>query len=191
MIIKSIFTPISKSFFGKFDKQDEDKQVFEVFDETEMFINLNINHKKTESDFHKFDNKSPLEHQIQAQEMKDSGWRFDTINSMIVYFYKTGEMDGRSFVKIPLRTSAILNFGNDDKFCFLWSLLACLHPCKNNHPYRSSNYRQHFNELNIQLFDFTKGFNCSDVHIFEKLDNLSINIFELNFFQDQNKCRYN
>ena len=110
---------------------------------------------------------------------------------MIVYFYKTGEMDGRSFVKIPLRSSAIFNFGNADKYCFLWSFLAYLHPCKNSHLYKSSKYRHHPNELNIQYFDFTNGFKCSDVHKFEELDNLSINIFELNFYQDQKKCRQN
>ena len=56
--------------------------------------------------------------------MKDSGWRFDKINSMTVYFYKTSEMDGRSYVKIPLRSDAILNIENNDKYCFLWSILA-------------------------------------------------------------------
>ena len=92
----------------------------------------------------------PLEFQIQQQEMKDSGWRFDKINSMIIYFYKTTEMNGSNYVKIPLRSSAILNIENNDKYCFLWSILAYLHPCDNNHPNRVSNYRQCFNELNIQ-----------------------------------------
>ena len=100
--------------------------------------------------------------------MKESGWRFDKVNSMTVYFYKTGEMVGRSHVKIPLRSSAILNIENDDKYCFLWSILAYLHPCNNNHPNRVSSYRQYLNELNIEGFDFTNGFKCSDVHKFEK-----------------------
>ena len=34
---------------------------------------------------------------------------------MIVYFYKTGEMNGRSYVKIPLRSNAILNIENNDE----------------------------------------------------------------------------
>ena len=66
----------------KFDKQDEDNQ---VIDETELFINLNINHNLTKSDPDKIDIKSQLEHQI-PQQMKDSGWRFDMINSMTLYF---------------------------------------------------------------------------------------------------------
>ena len=109
---------------------------------------------------------------------------------MTVYLSKTGEMDGRSYVKIPLRSSAILNVENDDKYCFSWSILAYLHSCNNNHPDRVSIYRHCFKELNIDRFDFTNGFKCSDVHNFEKINNLSINIFELNFYQDQNKWRH-
>ena len=71
-------------FSARFDKQNEDNQ---VIDETELLINLNIKHNLTQSDLDIIDVKSPLEIQIQQQEMKDSGWRFDKINSMILYFY--------------------------------------------------------------------------------------------------------
>ena len=69
---------------------------------------------------------------------------------MTLYFYKTGEVNGRFFVKIPLSLVAILNFGNNDKYCFIWSILAKLHPCINNHPKRVSNCRQYFNELKFE-----------------------------------------
>ena len=78
-------------FSARFDEQDADNQ---VLDETELFINLNINHNLTETDIDIIDIKSPLDHQIQQQEMKNSGWRFDKNNSMIIYFIKTGEMNG-------------------------------------------------------------------------------------------------
>ena len=63
------------------------------------------------------------------------------------------------------------------------SSLAHIFPTLNN-PQRVSNYKKYFDELNIEGFDFTNGFKCSDVHKFEKLNNLSINIFELNFYLD-------
>ena len=174
-------------FSARFDKQDEYDQ---LLDETELFINLNINHNLIQTDIANINIISPLEHQIQQQEMKDSGWRFDKINSMTIYFYKTTEMNGSNYIKIPLRSNAILNVENNDKYCFLWSTLAYLHPCTNNHPNRVSNYRQYFNELNIQDFDFSNGFKCSDVHKFNELNNLSVNIFELNFYQDQNQWKH-
>ena len=174
-------------FLARFDKQNEDNQ---VLDETELFINLNNNHNLTQTDIANIDVVSSLDHQIQQQEMKDSGWRFDKINSMTIYFYETNEMNGSNYVKIPLRSNAILNVENNDKYCFLWSILAYLHPCNNNHPNRVSNYRQYFDELNIQGFDFNNGFKCSDVHKFNELNNLSVNIFELNFYQDQNQRKH-
>ena len=70
-------------FSARFDKQDKDNQ---VLDQTELFNDLNINHNLTESDPDKIDVRSPLEHQIQQEKMKDSGWRFDEINSMTVFF---------------------------------------------------------------------------------------------------------
>ena len=78
--------------------------------------------------------------------MKDSGWRFDKINSMTVYFYKTGELNGSNYAKAPLRSNGILNTENKDKYCFIWSIIAGLHPCNNNHPNRVSNYKQYFDD---------------------------------------------
>ena len=94
---------------------------------------------------------------------------------MTICFYKTGELKSSNFVKIPLRSNAILNVENIDKYRFLWLILASFHLCNKNHPNRVSNYKQYFNEINIEGFDFTNGFKCSDVHNFQKLNNLSIN----------------
>ena len=105
--------------------------------------------------------------------------------------HKTGELNGPSYFKCPLISNAISNIENDDKYCFIWSLLAYLHPCENDHPRRVLNYRQYFNELNIEGFDFSKGFKCSDVHEFEKLNSSSIYKFEKNFCQDKNKWKHN
>ena len=148
-------------FSARFDKQDEDDQ---VLDEIELFFNLNFNHNLTQTDIDNIDVKSPLEHQIQQQEMKDSRWRFDKINSRTIYFYKTGELNGSIYVKIPLRSNANLNIENNDKYCFIWSVLAWLLPCNDAHPNRVSNYKQYFNKFNNNGFDFSNRFKCSDVH---------------------------
>ena len=169
-------------FSTRFDKEDEDNQ---VLDETELFININIIHNLIETDIDKTDVRSPIHYQIQQQEMKDSRCRFDEVNSMIVYSYKTGELDDSNYVKNPLRSNSILSIGNIDKHCSLWLIVAYLHPCINNHLNRVSNYKQFYNKLNI-----TNGSKCSDVHKFNELNKLSINIFELKIYQDQNKWRH-
>ena len=177
-------TLFSASFY-KINEEDQRNN------EIELYINLNINHNLTESDINDIDGRYQLEHQIQNQEMKESGWIFDKINSMKISFYKTTEMNGTSYVKNPLRSNAILNIQNNDKYCFIWSILASLHPCENTHPSRVNNYIQYSNELNFQNFDFTNGFKCSDVHRFNEINNLSVNIYELNFYQDGDKWKHN
>ena len=101
---------------------------------------------------------------------------------MTIYFSKTDELNSSSYVKIPLRSSAILNIENDDNYCFLWTILAHLHPFENSHPNRVSNYREYFKDLKIDGLDFL--FKTSDVSKFEKMNNLAINIFELQFYQE-------
>ena len=149
-------------FSARFDKQNEDNQ---LLDEIELYISLNTNHNLTQTDINKIDVKSPLEHHIQQQEMRDSGWRFDKKNSMTVYFYKTGELNGSNYVKNLLRSNAILNFENIDKYCFIWSILASHYPCINNHLNRVSNYKQYFKEINIQNLILLMD---SDVVLFTK-----------------------
>ena len=175
-------------FSASFYKINEEDQ---RYNQIELYMNLKNNINLTESDIDNIDVRSQLEEQFQIQELKESGWIFDKINSMKISFYKTTEMNGTSYVKIPLRTNAILNVQNNDKYCFIWSILASLHPCQNNYPNRVNNYVQYFNELNFQSFDFTNGFKCSDVHKFIELNNLSENIYELNFYQDGDEWKHN
>ena len=108
--------------------------------------------------------------------------------------YKTNELNGLSCIKNPSRSSALLNTENIYKYCSSWFILAQLHPCEKSHPTRVKNERHYFIELNIQGFDFTYGFKCSDIHKFDKLNNLSnlsINMFELKFHEDRNKWKHN
>ena len=79
-------------------------------------------------------------------------------------------MNGTSYNKIPFRSSALFNIENVDKKIFLWSILVGLEPCEISHPNGVSNYRQNFNEINIQDFDFSNGFECSGNYKFEKLN---------------------
>ena len=110
---------------------------------------------------------------------------------MKIRFYKTGELNGSSYDKFPLRSNALINIENNGKYCFLWSILVYLHPCNNEHPKSVSKYKKYFNELNVQSFDFANGFKCSDVHKFNEIKISSVNIFQLNFYQDKNKWKHN
>ena len=109
---------------------------------------------------------------------------------MEIRFYKTRELKSSSSAKIHLRSNALINIKNFDKYCFIWSTLASLHLCDNDHPIRVPNYIQHFHELNIECFDFTNGFKCRDMYRYEKVKILSIIIYEINFYQDDDKWKH-
>ena len=129
------------------------------------FLNtLNINQSSTESGIGKIDIESSLKNQTQKQKKKDNGWRVDRINLLTKKFQKSFEMKGSSYVYFPLRSSPIWHIENDDILCFLWSILARLHPHHISHPNRVSNYRQYFDVFNLEGFDYSNGFRCSDVH---------------------------
>ena len=64
-------------------------------------------------------------------------------------------MNGSNYVKLTMRSSALLKIENDHKYCFLWSILAHPHRFENSHPNRVSNSRKYFNERNLDGFDFS------------------------------------
>ena len=78
---------------------------------------MNFIHDLTGTDIDKFDVKPQLEQQTQIQETKETGWVFDKNNSMKKRVNETGEVNGSSFVKIPLRSNAIFNVEITDLYC--------------------------------------------------------------------------
>ena len=128
-------TLFSASFY-KINEEDQRNN------EIDLYMKLKTNNNLTESDIDNIDIRSQLEQQVQVQETMESGWIFDKINSMKISFCKTTELDGSSNVKIPLRSNAILIVQNNDKYCFIWSILSSLHPSENTHPSRVNNYIQ-------------------------------------------------
>ena len=51
-----------------------------ALDENEIYINLEENQKLTQSDIDNIDIQSRIDGQLQFQETKDSGWRFEKIS---------------------------------------------------------------------------------------------------------------
>ena len=100
-------------FSANFYKNIEEDQRGE---EIETFIQLNINKNLAENYIDKIDVKSELEHQIQIQETKKSAWIFDKTVAMKIRLRKTGELIRSSYVKIPLRSNALININNIHKY---------------------------------------------------------------------------
>ena len=78
----------------------------EIISEIEVPITLSITNNLTQSEFDNINTQWTLEFRIQNIEMKESGWNLQRINWMKISFYKGGEINGSSYVKLPLKSSA-------------------------------------------------------------------------------------
>ena len=85
-------------------------------------------------------------------------------------------LNGSSYVPTPVklkRKRAIVNVKNTDNKCFLWSVLAYLHPTEINTE-RISKYLDFENELNLKRIQFPVT--RDQIKTFES-NNISINLF--------------
>ena len=69
-----------------------------------------------------------------------------------------------------------LNIENNDKKCFLWSILASLHPVQHrNQPDKVSKYQKYEHELNMSGIQYTVD--IKDIGKFEHQNNISVNVY--------------
>lgn len=112
---------------------------------------------------------------------RESGWSIDQILKIEFNTVEFTPLLGSSYLPLPLKIAkkqAVLNIQNDDKKCFLWSVLAFLHSISySNHPARVSNYAKYEHELNTEGLDFPLP--LSQIKHCEKKNNISINVFGL------------
>ncbi|XP_033741829.1 uncharacterized protein LOC117328409 [Pecten maximus] len=89
---------------------------------------------------------------------------------------KYSPLKGSSYIPLPIKLRskhAIINVQNKDKKCFMWSVLAGLHPVK-NHPERLTKYTDHQDELDFT--DIAFPVKITDIQKFEIRNKISINV---------------
>ena len=156
----------------------------ELSEEVNHYIGVDIINILTRLQLNDLDIMADLDNEIESRDMEGSGWNVQGINHLKIYFHKTNPINGQTYVKFPIRTNSILNIQNNDTYCFLWSILANLHPVDKD-PQRVSKYIPYLNELNITIIDFSNGMRTSDIEKFENLNNqLAINVFEYSTDED-------
>lgn len=108
---------------------------------------------------------------------KGSNWVVNKIIELEVNTVKYSPVPGASYMELPPKirfTGGIINIQNEDNKCFLWSVLAALHPVERN-LYNVSHYEQYEDVLNFEGIDYPVS--LSKVEKFEKQNLLSINVF--------------
>nr|XP_015922599.2 uncharacterized protein LOC107451117 [Parasteatoda tepidariorum] len=110
---------------------------------------------------------------------RGSGWVLEEVNYLELNTSKYIPLSGSSYIPVPpeiAKKKAVLNIKNTDTKCFLWAILASLHPCNDSKSAnRVSKYREFEHELNLKGITFPMKLN--QISKFEKLNNLSINVF--------------
>ncbi|XP_065204586.1 uncharacterized protein LOC135834592 [Planococcus citri] len=132
--------------------------------------------------------KSVLDrHENIIDELTGSPWRIISINSFRVNINKYDPLRASSYIDLPKilkDKKAIINVKNTDNKCFLWSLLACLYPAKDN-PQEIIKYKAYEKTFDKALKDIEFPMKIKDIEKFENKVNelklveggLSINVY--------------
>ena len=114
-------------------------------------------------------------------EKKDSGWSLHKIKYIEMNVNQFNPLRGSSYIDLPIdikRKKAVINVQNNDVQCLKWALLSALYPANSN-PNRVSSYVRNERKLNFDGISFPVK--LKDLEKVEKLNNISINVFGLDF----------
>lgn len=117
---------------------------------------------------------------IENFEGKGSGWSIENIISSTLHIGKYAPIKGSSYIPLPKKLAAkqaIVNVKNNDHMCFLWSILASLHPVARN-PQRPQKYLPFFNELDTSQLVYPVTFDQIDA--FSERNDISIGLYGYN-----------
>jgi len=141
------------------------------------------------NDFNVDDAADYLLTQLENYNKEGSSWQIDAIIGVTITTAVYRPLAGTSFIELPQFIKdkyAVINPKNtEDHFCFLWAILAYLHP-QTKDPQRISKYKPYFNELNITGLTFPLP--IRDITKFMKLNpTISINVFGLDGDDDDDE----
>ena len=114
------------------------------------------------------------------QEREGSGWVLDKILQIEVHTATLDPLQASSYIELPKKikhSKGVINIKNKhDNMCFLWSVLAHLHPMTDNST-RVNQYQPFQQELNVEGITFPTPIH--QIPKFEQMKNISINVFGL------------
>ena len=121
--------------------------------------------------------------QLDSYQTNGSGWVIHNLIYLDLHIAEFDPLRASSYLSMPkdlLSRGGYVNVQNKDLKCFLWSILAKLHPISyKHHPYRVSHYEQYENEVNMEGIEYPV--NLSDIDKFENQNpDISISVFVLN-----------
>ncbi len=118
---------------------------------------------------------------IEDWMQKNSGWEITEVNFVDLQIVSYRPMGGGgSYIPTPVYLKgkrAIVNVKSRDNRCFMWSILARLHPAVHN-PNRLTHYRRYRRELNFTGIEFPVTLRQIDQ--FEAQNDMAVNVYGYN-----------
>ena len=118
-----------------------------------------------------------LSAQVDNWNSRGSGFVIETIIKFTICITKFRPLHGSSYIPTPPKIAnktCTINVKNNDDKCFLWLVLACLHPPSKD-TNRLYHYRPYQDTLNVDGLNFPLA--IKDIPKFEKLNpSISINV---------------
>lgn len=115
---------------------------------------------------------------VKNYQKEGSGWTVDKICKLELGICRYDPLFATSYVDLPKELKgkkAVLNIKNSDEKCFLWSVLASLHPLSRfNNPQRVAKYFQYETELNMNQISYPVK--ISDIPKFERANDISVSV---------------
>ena len=114
---------------------------------------------------------------FQEFQREGSGWSVDKVKKIEVHTATYNPIVGSSYLPLPPaleKSKSMVNIKNEDDKCFLWAVLAHLHPAS-DHKYRVTHYTPYEHELDVTGLTFPVS--LSQIKTFEHRNKLRINVF--------------
>ena len=107
-----------------------------------------------------------------------SGFTITKIIFLDIHILKSDPLQASSYIDLPkeIKLKKAVNIQNKDNKCFLWSVLAHLHPPQWK-PARVEHDKKYDNTLNVK--ELKCPMSLRDISKFEKMNNLSVNVYNM------------
>lgn len=126
---------------------------------------------------------------------RDSGWALLEIWFLKINInkYNPISVGFSTYVELPSfikKTKSVINIKNNDAYCFLWSVVCALYPCKSDKQKNRTGAYPHFSKvLKYDGIDFP--IQLKSIPKFEELNKLSINLFSVDEHEKEVLPLYN
>ena len=118
-----------------------------------------------------------MNNKLEDWTKRGSNWVLKEVLGIHVHIAAYRPLRGSSYLPLPeyiRKKKAVINVENADDKCFMWSLLAALHPAERNSQ-RVSKYAGYVSELKLDGVEFPVQ--LKDITKIEMMNGLAINVF--------------